>query len=134
MSLKSKRQEFIGRTTALPDDDFISRLRIRPECQSFALAAREALGRICQVPPSHIHPEDKPELLAELVWDWDDMAVILEMEQLLHVPLGGHAEDFPRFIPGRFLWRKWPGPKTIGDWAAQVAEHVHLKLNANTTN
>src|SRR5712671_6491048 len=128
MSLKSKREKFVGSKTALSDDDFVSGLSMRPECQKFALAAREALGRICQVPPSHIHPDDKPEFLAELVWDWDDMALVLEMEQLLHVPIGGAAENFPRLIPGRFFWRKWPGPKTVGEWTAQVAEHVYLKL------
>jgi hypothetical protein len=134
MSLKSKRQKFVGARSPLSDPDFAAGVGLQPERSNLAIAAREALGRICQIPASQIYPDDDPALLAELVWDWDDMAVILELEELLHIPLGQPGSDFPRFLYGRFFWRKWPGPKTVGEWAAQVADHVHSKHNANTTS
>ena len=119
----------------LSDEDFLSRTSVRPEWRGSALAAREALGRVCHIPADRIYAEDVPESLAELVFlDWDDTNVIVELEQLLHVPLGEPGDDFPRFLPGRFFWRKWPAPKTVGEWAARVAEHVHSKQNARTTS
>jgi hypothetical protein len=93
-----------------------------PELWSFAAAARHVLGRKCQVPASHIYPEDKPELLAQLAGDWDDMEVILELEELLQVPLGNLGDDFPPFLSVRFFWHKCPGAKSVGDWITRVAE------------
>jgi hypothetical protein len=134
MSAKSKRKVIEGRPS-LSDEEFLSRINVRPEWGGFALAAREALGRVCRIPADHIYAEDDPQSLAELAFlDWDDMGVVLELEQLLHVPLGDPGDDFPRFLPGRFFWRKWPAPRTVGEWAARVAEHVHSKQNAKTTS
>jgi len=85
------------------------------------------LGLVCQIPADRIYPEDDPERLAELCFGWDDLEVIMQLEELLHIPLDDPQDDFPRFLFGRFFWRKWPGPKTVGAWAAKVAEHLHLK-------
>lgn len=132
MSLNSKRQRFVEGRRALSDCDFLSRTSAPPEWQRFALAAREALGRVCQIPPDRIYPEDDPEVLAELAGDWDDLRLILQLEELLHPPLDDRGDDFPNFLCGRFFWIKWPGPKTVGEWATRVAEHVHSIHNANS--
>jgi hypothetical protein len=135
MSLKSKRKRFVDSRPPLSDEDFLSRTSVRPEWRGFALAAREALGRVCQIPADRIYSEDDPESLAELaLLDWDDMNVVIELEQLLRVPLGDPGDDFPRFLPGRFFWRKWPAPKTVGEWAGRVAEHVRSKQDEKTTS
>jgi hypothetical protein len=132
MSLKSKRQNFVKDRAALADEEFLS--RCAAGAPRFALAAREALGGVCQIPADRIYPEDNPEMLAQLVGDWDDLSVILELEATLHISLGDAGDDFPRFLPGRFFWRKWPAPKSVGEWAALVAEHVHLKQDAKTAS
>src|SRR3954447_8115397 len=132
MSLKSKRQKFVEDRAALSDEKFLS--RCPAGAPGFALIAREALGRVCQIPADRIYADDKPETLAELAGDWDDLAVILELEAILHIPFGDTGDDFPRFLPGRFFWRKWPAPKSVGEWAARVAEHVHLKQDAKATS
>lgn len=135
MSLKSKRKKFVEARSPLSDEEFLSRVSVRPEWRGFALAARQALGRVCQIPADRIYSEDNPDSLAELTFlDWDDMNVVMELEELLNIPLGDPGNDFPRFLFGRFFWRKWPGPKTVAEWAAQVAEHVHLKQNATTSS
>jgi len=118
----------------LSDDDFALRVGAPPERQAFVLAARSALGRVCNIPESRIYPEDQPERLAELVWDWDDTGVVLELEQLLYVSVGDPRNGFPRFLSGRFFWRKWPGPKSVGQWTAQVAEHIHERAHPKTTS
>ena len=128
------REKFVEGRTPLLGDEFALRVGAPAERQAFVLAARATLGRVCHVPESHIYPEDDPERLAELVWDWDDMAVILELEQLLHVSVGDRGDDFPRFLFGRFLWRKWPGPKSVGEWTMQVAEHIYARAQARTTS
>lgn len=134
MSLKSKRKQMVEGRPPLSDDDFLSRTRVRPEWRGFVLAAREALGRVCHIPADRIYSEDAPQSPAELVFlDWDDTNVVMELEQLLHVPLG-ERDDFPRFLPGRFFWLTWPAPKTVGEWAARVAQHVHSKQHARTTS
>src|SRR5690242_5272029 len=120
MSLKSTREKFIESRTPLSGNDFALRVGASPERQALVLAARSALGRVCHVPESHIYPEDQPERLAELVWDWDDTGVVLQLEQLLHVSLDDPADGFPRFLAGRFFWRRWPGPKSVGQWTAGV--------------
>src|SRR4051794_41069001 len=122
MSLKSKRQNFVKDRASLAGEEFLS--RCASSASHFALAAREALGRVCQIPVDRIYPEDNPEMLAQLARDWDDLAVILELEAILHIQLGDSGDDFPRFLPGRFFWRKWPAPKSVGEWAARVAEHI----------
>jgi transposase len=47
---------------------------------------------------------------------------LLELEELLLIPVGDPVSDFPRFLSGRFFWRKWPGPKTVGEWTTLVAK------------
>jgi hypothetical protein len=134
MSPKSKRGKFVEGRTPLSGEEFALRVGALAERQPFVLAARTALGRVCHVPESHIYPEDNPERLAELVWDWDDLGVILELERLLHISVGDPGEDFPRFLFGRFFWRKWPGPKSVGEWTMQVAEHIYARAKARTTS
>src|SRR4051812_40241940 len=103
MSLKSKRENFVGSRTALSRVEFALRLGAPAERQAFVVAARAALGRVCHVPESQIYPDDDPQRLAELVGDWDDLQLILELEQLLHISVGDSGHDFPRFLLGRFF-------------------------------
>jgi hypothetical protein len=130
MSLKSKRERFVESRMPLSGEEFALRVGVSAERQPFVVAARAALGRVCHIPESQIYANDVPECLAELAGDWDDLRVILELEQLLHVSIDDSGHDFPRFLFGRFFWRKWTGPKSVGEWTTQVAEHLYANAQA----
>jgi hypothetical protein len=130
MPLKSNRDKFSEARPPLPDSEFVARLSAPPELLRFLNAAREALGRVCQIPASSIYPEDQPQALEKLVMVWDDLNVILELETLLGASLASAQDGFPGFLTTRFFWHGRPGPHTIGQWAVQVAEHLHSRFHA----
>lgn len=123
MFAKLHRRRLVKGRAPLSDDEFVSRVGVRPELHYFIVAAREAVARVCRVPSSFLFPEDKPESIVKLVtFDWDDLGVVMEMEGILGFAIG---DEVPRFIGWRFFWRGEPGPKTFGAWCVRVAEYIH---------
>jgi hypothetical protein len=61
-----------------------------------------------------------------LTFDWDDLDVVLELEEILGFPVG---DEIPRFLGWRFLWRGEAGPRTIGEWCVRVAEHLQSRYS-----
>ena len=130
MFLKSRRKKFVEQHSVLPDEDFLREVGARPDLARFVTAARRAVAEICHVPSEAIHPADAPAALAGLATlDWDDMAVIMDVESELGVSLC-EGIDAPRFLPGRFCWRSWPAPATFGEWSIQFAEWAIKSLHA----
>jgi len=117
MSLKSKRQRFVEGRRALSDCDFLSRTSVPPEWQGFRSVAREAAGEFVRSLRTAFIRKMIQRFWFKLTGDWEDLVHIF----LLATP----ETTFPNFLSGRFFWRKWPGPKTVGEWATRVAEHVH---------
>lgn len=131
--MKSKREGFLAGRSALSDEEFALRTGVPFDMRHLVLAARQALATVCQIPATHIYPDDCPEAIAALVTDWDDLNVVLRLEELIHVSIADPGEDFPRFLSGRFFLRKWPGPKSVGEWVVQVAHHVHANKDATNS-
>jgi hypothetical protein len=122
---KLHRKKFVSGREPLSDADFLLRLNPRRELHCFVAAAREALARVCDVPPTALYPNDTPASVVKLMtFDWDDLNAILELEQILGIAIEG---DIPRFLGWRFFWRGEAGPQTIGEWCVRVAEHLHSR-------
>lgn len=131
MLLKSARQKFVEQHSALPDEDFLREVGAQSDLARFVIAARKAVAGICHVPSDAIHPCDAPATLAGLAnFDWDDLPVIMDVERGLGVTLRD-SSDAPRFVPGRFFWRSWPGPKTFGEWVIRFAEWASKSLQVS---
>ncbi len=118
---KSPRRKAMERRAAMSDADFLQAIGAPAELARPILAARRAVGRICRLAPETIYPEDNPQRLANLCpLDWDDAQFALEFEGELGIELGN--DSLPRFLSGRFFWRKWPGSKSFGEWVVLVAK------------
>src|SRR5690348_9218784 len=85
MSANKQHREYVMTRPALSDADFASRLNVSPDQQRFVVALREALSNICRVPPTAIYPEDTPESLVKLAGYWDDLPVVMYLEEVLGV-------------------------------------------------
>jgi hypothetical protein len=116
--------ETVGRRSPLSDEEFARRLNVPQGLHRFAIAAREALGRTYHVPASSFYPEDAPKAIGKLQrWNKDHYSVILQLEHILGVSIP-EDEELPRLLGWRFFWGGNPKPKTIGEWAVQVAKHL----------
>lgn len=125
MFAKLHRRQFVSGRVPLSDAEFALRLGVRPELHRFMAAARESLARVCRVPASSLHPDDAPEsLLKLLTCDWDDVGLIMELEQILGIPI---EDEIPHFLGRRFFWSGETGPQTIGEWSVRVAEHLQSR-------
>jgi hypothetical protein len=123
MFAKLHRKKFVSDRAPLSDTKFLSRPGVRPELQRFALVAREALARVCHVPATSFYPEDPPASVLKLLsFDWDDLNVSMELEQILGISI---QDDTPPFLGQRFFcFYKKQGPQTIGEWCVRVAEFL----------
>jgi hypothetical protein len=127
MFAKLHRKKFVGGRAPLSDEEFLSQLAVRPELRRFAVATREALGRVCSVPASAFYPTDTPAATLKLLtFDWDDVGVALELEHVLGFSVG---DEIPRFLGWRFFWRGEAGPQTVGEWCIQVAEYLQSRYS-----
>jgi hypothetical protein len=130
MFLESRRQKFIEQHGFVSDEDFLRDIGARSDVARFVTTGRKAVAGICHVPAETIHPTDTPATLAGLAtFDWDELQIIMIVEQELGVTLGERL-DPPRFLPGRFFWRSWPAPTTFGEWVIQFAEWATKLLQA----
>jgi len=122
------RKKFVSGRAPRSDEEFASRVGARPELHRLVAAAREALARVCHLPAPLIYPEDAPASIAQMVGDWDDLAVALELESALGITVD---EQFPHFLGWRFFWRGEAGPHTVGEWAIRVSEYLESRLHDN---
>lgn len=127
MFAKVQRERLVSSRAPLSDADFSSRLGVRPELQRFAVAAREALARLCGVPATLLYPEDTPaSALKLLTFDWDDVSVLIELEKILGVSI---QDNIPQFLTQRFFcFYKKTGPQSIGEWCISVAEFLEAQI------
>jgi hypothetical protein len=127
MFARNHRNKLINNRISLSDEEFNSRIAARTELHQIIIATREALARICQVPAGFIYPDDKPESVLKLVTlDWDDIAVVMELEEILNIEIADDA-NFPSFLGQRFFWWAKPGPCSISEWCVNVAEYIYTK-------
>jgi len=138
MSPRRHREEFCESRARLSDVDFCVRLNVPVEKHPFVAATREALGRVCKVPAVLIYPEDRPDVFWKMIWDWDPLNVILELESILNVALDRRLSEElpPLFVWGQlivqfrkpFIYRRPAGPSNVGEWTVRVADYLAGKL------
>jgi hypothetical protein len=93
--LRRVTARFLHGRAALPDPAFLLRVSAAPEEETFFLATRRSMARLCGVPPEMIHPEDTWRKLMDLQWDngyMDDIVFQLERELGRPLPLA-YPED-----------------------------------------
>ena len=121
-----QRKRFCDGRAPLSDVEFAARLGVPEASCRLVAAARDALAKVCHISASLIYPEDEPASVAQMVGDWDDLTVALELESALGVSID---EQFPRFLGWRFFWRGEAGPRTVGEWAIRVSEYLESRLH-----
>ena len=130
MFTRLQRKRFSESRTPLSDDEFVSALSVPPHLRRFVVTAREALGSVCRVPAAVIRPDDAPSSLARLTGDWDDLAIVMELESRLATPI----RELPQCLSGRFFWYSRPGPRTVGEWTVSVAQSLHERVHHNVAS
>jgi hypothetical protein len=123
--MPTRHESFVAARSPLPHREFCARLGIVRDLEPWVICVRRAMGRLLAIPPSAIQPDDTWRDLVPLhPCDWDDLGVVLSLEGLGVLFPSAQSEELPRFLPGRFFWKTWPAPATIGEWAAAVSNHL----------
>lgn len=124
--LRARREVFVATRGPLSHHEFCTRLSVSPELAGWVIRVRRAIALVCAVPPAALHPEDTWEDIVSLqCGDWDVVEVFQALEELgVEFPRGTSDAPLPRFVPGRFLWLRWPAPATFGEWVVVVAMYL----------
>jgi hypothetical protein len=82
---RSARVAFLAERADMSDDEFVTRLEVPPEGETFALGVRRAIADVMQVPPEKIHPDDSFEQMekagfAALDFNWLTMSEHLHLQ------------------------------------------------------
>jgi hypothetical protein len=124
-SMPTRRESFVAARAPLPHREFCARLGVAPDLVAWIVCVRRAMGSLLGIPPSAIQPDDTwRELVPLHPCDWDDLGVVLALEELGVLFPSVRSEELPRLMPGRFFWMTWPAFDTFGEWAVAVSEHL----------
>jgi len=121
MFTNAQHKKFVDDRSRLSDAEFAAKIGASPALHRFAIAAREALARVCHIPASMSYPDDSPESLRRLIGGWDDLGVVLELESILGISI---ERDLARFVGWKFFWHGESGASNVGDWRRQVADNL----------
>lgn len=118
-----RRQKFIKEHKAMSNQEFIRRIDPGSEIIPYILALRRSIAELCHIPHELIHPDDHPETLASLCSDWDDLKIILRLEELLGHEIGDC--DLPQAMGWRIFCFRRSGPVSFSEWAVSVGRYLH---------
>ncbi len=76
------------------------------------------MARLCGIPVEYVRADEKPEVLASLLSDWDILDFILEVEGDTGRSLDSETGTMPLLFGERFFcWFKKAGATSFGCWA-----------------
>ena len=116
----SIKQEFIQARIAQAEAEFLRRCDLPAHLEASALAVRAAIANLAGVDVCLVHADDRfdTELLHFDFWgSLDTIAVVLELEQCLGVPISDAQSQKlpnPEFVPG----------PTVAEWVRRVVDEL----------
>lgn len=124
---KEKRREFVNSHPPLSDQEFLARCQIPGKLEAYALAVRKAMARVCHVNAESIFPETTPPELIALIFQWDDLDFLIQLETQLQVMIP-ETFEFPSFTAWFQIEMNHNNPLAFGGWTLKVASALAEKL------
>jgi len=105
---RSGRVAFLAEHADMSDDEFVTRLEVPPEGETFALGVRRAIADVMQVPPEKIHPDDSFKQMekagfAALDFNWLTMSEHLHLQPNLDAYKAGNFMHIDFRTPREYI-------------------------------
>ena len=106
----------------LADKDFLETIKVAQEQQALALATRNAVAAVTQVPPETLHPSDTMKYIKSLGFDFSSF--IIELESFLSTDV-----NYEAFWAAIVSNKDFVEPTTLGGLTRYLLSHPVLLKN-----